>query len=140
MEAKEFLNQVYTLKRKITVKEQKAMYYRELASSVSAPGFEEHYSASKNTEAPFVRYLQKADELRVEIKTDYLELERLKAEIDKAIEVLTDETEAMVLRYRYVILLSMKDIAKKMHYTLRWTQMIHVKALTHFEILHPTSP
>ena len=140
MEAKEFLNQVYTLKRKITVKEQKTMYYRELANSVTSPGFEEHYSASKNTEAPFVRYLQKADELRVEIKTDYLELERLKAEIDKAIEVLTDETEAMVLRYRYVILLSMKDIAKKMHYTLRWTQMIHVKALTHFEILHPTSP
>lgn len=140
MEAKEFLNQVYTLKRKITVKEQKAMYYRELANSVTSPGFEEHYSASKNTEAPFVRYLQKADELRVEIKTDYLELERLKAEIDKAIEVLTDETEAMVLRYRYVILLSMKDIAKKMHYTLRWTQMIHVKALTHFEILHTTSP
>ncbi len=48
--------------------------------------------------------------------------------------------EAMVLRYRYVMLLSMKDIARKMHYTLRWTQMIHVKSLTHFETLHPTSP
>ena len=47
--------------------------------------------------------------------------------------------EAIILRYRYVMLLSMKDIARKMHYTLRWTQMIHVKALTHFETLHPTS-
>ena len=140
MEAKEFLNQAYVLKRKITVKEQKAMYYRELASSVSAPGFEEHYSASKNTEAPFVKYLQKVEELRLEIKDEYIELARLKAEIDKAIEVLTDEMEAMVLRYRYVMLLSMKDIARKMHYTLRWTQMIHVKKLTHFETLHPTSP
>lgn len=140
MTAADFLNQPYGLQRKIRVKEQKAKYYRELAESVSSPGFEEHYSASRNTDAPFVKYLQKADELEGEIKEDYIRLADLKGEIDRAIDVVEDENEAMVLRYRYVMMLSMKEISKKMYYTLRWTQMIHVRAITHFETFHPTSP
>lgn len=140
MTATEFLNQPYVLQRRISVKEQKAEYYRELACSVSSPGFEEHYSASRNIDAPFVKYLQKADELEREIKEDYIRLAKLKEEIDLAIEVIEDENEAMVLRYRYVMMLSMKQISKKMYYTLRWTQMIHVRAITHFETLHPSSP
>lgn len=140
MTSKEFLNQPYALQGKIRVKEQKAKYYRELADSVSSPGFEEHYSASRNTNAPFVKYLQKADELEREIKEDYIRLADLKGEIDRAINVIEDENEAMVLRYRYVMMLSMKEIAKKMYYTLRWTQIIHVRAVAHFETLHPSSP
>ena len=38
-----------------------------MACSVSSPGFEEHYSSSRNTNAPFIRYLEKADELEEEI-------------------------------------------------------------------------
>ena len=140
MTAADFLNQPYVLQRKIRVKEQKAKYYRELTYSVSSPGFEEHYSASRNIDAPFVKYLQKADELEGEIEEDYIRLAELKEEIDRAIDVVEDENESMVLRYRYVMMLSMKEIARKMYYTLRWTQMIHVRAVTHFEILHPTSP
>lgn len=140
MTAADFLNQPYVLQRKIRVKEQKAKYYRELAESVSSSGFEEHYSASRNTDAPFVKYLQKVDELKGEIEEDYIRLAELKEGIDRAIDVIEDENEAMVLRYRYVMMLSMKEISKKMYYTLRWTQMIHVRAVTHFETLHPTSP
>lgn len=140
MESKEFLNRPYVLQRNISIKEQKVLYYKELACSVSPPGFKEHYAASRNTEAPFVKYLQKAEDLEHEIKADYLELARVKAEIDSAIDVMQDESEAMVLRYRYIMLLSMKEIAEKLHYTPRWTQMIHVRAVTHFETLHPSSP
>ena len=63
MTAKEFLNQPYELQKQIEIKKQKAKYYRMLADSVSSPGFEEHYSASRNTEAPFVRYLNNVSEL-----------------------------------------------------------------------------
>ena len=140
MTAKEFLNQLYELQRQIEIKKQKAKYYRALADSVSSPGFEEHYSASRNTEATFVRYLNKVSELEYEIKEDSIRLDSLKDEIDLAINVIEDENEAMVLRYRYVMMWSMNKIAKEMHYTLRWAQMIHVKAVTHFEILHPSSP
>ena len=140
MTAKEFLNQPYELQKQIEIKKQKAKYYRMLADSVSSPGFEEHYSASRNTEAPFVRYLNNVSELEYEIKEDSIRLDTLKNEIDLAINVIEDENEAMVLRYRYVMMWSMNKIAKEMHYTLRWVQTIHVKAVTHFEILHPSSP
>ena len=139
MTAKEFLNQPYELQRQIEIKKQKAKYYRALADSVSSPRFEEHYSASRNTEAPFVRYLNKVSELEDEIKEDSIRLDALKNEIDLAINVIEDENEAMVLRYRYVMMWPMNKIAKEMHYTPRWTQMIHVKAVTHFETLHTTS-
>ncbi len=139
MDVKEYLNQPYELQKLIRVKEQKAKYYRELASSVSSPGFEEHYSSSRNTDAPFVRYLNKVSELEYEIKNDYIKLEELKEEVDCAINVIEDENEAMVLRYRYVMMWSFTRISKEMHYTPRWTQMIHVKAVTHFETLHTTS-
>lgn len=139
MTAKEFLNQPYELQKRIRIKEQKAKYYRELARSVSSPGFEERYSSSRNTDAPFVRYLNKATELEHEIKNDYMKLEELKEEVDGAINVIEDENEAMVLRYRYVMMWSFTQISKEMNYTLRWTQMIHVKAVTHFETLHITS-
>lgn len=140
MTPNEFLNQPYELQRKISIKEQKVKYYRELSSSVSSPGFEEHYSATRNTDAPFVRYLHKISVLEEEIKKDKLRLVELKDEVDHAIDDIEDLNEAMVLRYRYVMLWSMRKIAKEMYYTLRWVQMIHVKAITHFEILHPTSP
>ena len=140
MTANEFLNRPYELQRKISIKEQKIKYYRELSSSVSSPGFEEHYSATRNTDAPFVRYLQKIDVLEEEIKNDKIRLAEIKDEVDHAIEAIEDLNEAMVLRYRYVMLWSMRKIAKEMYYSLRWVQMIHVKAITHFEILQPTSP
>lgn len=140
MQANDYLNQPYVLQRKIKVKEQKARYYRELACSVSSPGFEEHYSSTRNTDAPFVKYLYKADALEGEIKEDYIKLAQLKEEVDQAINVIEDDNEAMVLRYRYVMMWSMNKIAKEMHYTLRWVQLTHVKAVTHFETFHPISP
>lgn len=140
MDAKDYLNQPCELQKLIRIKEQKARYYKELALSISSPGFEEHYTASRNIEAPFAQYLQKADALKDEIRKDYLKLAKLKAELDVAIDQVDDKAEAMILRYKYVMLLPMKEIASIMHYTLRWTQMIHVRAVTHFEILHPTSP
>lgn len=134
MRPEEFLNQPYNLYRKIKVKEQKAIYYRELSMTVSSPGFEEHYSATKNLDAPFVRYIHKAEKLEQEIKADYVRLALLKEEVDRAIdEQIQDETEAMVLRYRYVMLMSVRQIATKMSYTKRWVQLIHAKAVTRFE-------
>lgn len=59
MTAREFLNQPFELQRVIRIKEKRIQCYRELASSPSSPSLEPHYSATKNTKAPFVRYLEK---------------------------------------------------------------------------------
>ncbi len=137
MNAKEFLNRPFNLNNKINDKLVKLECYRELSCGVSSPGFEEHYSSNRNTKAPFIRYLEKIDLLEREIAEDYIKLEKLKTEVDNAIDVVEEPMEQMILRYRYLELMSMPQIAVQMHYSLRWTKRLHRKALDSFERSHP---
>ena len=57
MTVKEYLNQAHRLEQKMKVLVDEIAENRALLSSISSPGFEEHYNATKNTDAPFVRAL-----------------------------------------------------------------------------------
>lgn len=137
MTAKEFLNRPFILNNKINDKKIKLGFYRELSCSASSPSFEEHYSSTRNTKAPFVYYLEKIDELEREIAEDYKMFNEIKREVDTAIDKVEDPMEQMILRYRYLELLSMPDISVRMHYSLRWTKKLHRRALDSFERGHP---
>lgn len=108
-----------------------------MSCSPSSLGFEEHFSSNPNTKAPFVRYLEKIDDLEREIAEDYKMLDEIKNEVDNAIDVVEDPMEQMILRYRYLEFLSMPDISVRMHYSLRWTKKLHRRALDSFERGHP---
>lgn len=137
MQGNEFLNRPFILNNKINDKKIKLGFYRELSCSSSSPGFEEHFSSNPNTKAPFVRYLEKIDDLEREIAEDYKKLDEIKTEVDNAIDVVEDPMEQMILRYRYLEFLSMPDISVRMHYSLRWTKKLHRRALDSFERGHP---
>ena len=49
MTVKEYLNQAYLLDQRIHSYTIECDELREMAQSISSPGFEEHYNASKNT-------------------------------------------------------------------------------------------
>ena len=137
MQGNEFLNRPFILNNKINDKKIKLGFYRELSCSPSLPGFEEHFSSNPNTKAPFVRYLEKIEDLEREIVEDYKKLDEIKTEVDNAIDVVEDPMEQMILRYRYLEFLSMPDISVRMHYSLRWTKKLHRRALDSFERGHP---
>lgn len=137
MQGNEFLNRPFILNNKINDKKIKLGFYRELSCSPSSQGFEEHFSSNPNTKAPFVRYLEKIDDLEQEIAEDYKKLDEIKTEVDNAIDVVEDPMEQMILRYRYLEFLSMPDISVRMHYSLRWTKKLHRRALDNFERGHP---
>ena len=137
MTAKDYLNSPFILHNKINDKKIKLGFYRELSCSTSSPGFEEHFSSNQNTKAPFVRYLEKIDDLEREIAEDYKKLDEIKTEVDNAIDIVEDPMEQMILRYRYLEFLSMPDISVRMHYSLRWTKKLHRRALDSFERGHP---
>lgn len=137
MQGNEFLNRPFILNNKIDDKKIKLGFYRELSCNPSSPGFEEHFSSNPNTKAPFVRYLEKIDDLEREIAEDYKMLEEIKTEVDNAIDVVENPMEQMILRYRYLEFLSMPDISVRMHYSLRWTKKPHRRALDSFERGHP---
>ena len=140
MTAKEYLNRPFTLNNQINDKLVKLECYRELSVSVSSPSFEEKFSGTRNLEPPFVRYLGKISDLEDEIKADYEKLEEMKNGIDAEIDKLEDPYEQLILRYRYLMFMTMPQIASKIHYTLRWTQQIHNRALENFQRVHGSSP
>lgn len=140
MTSKEFLNRPFILNNRINDKLIKLECYKELSCSVSSPSFEEHFSGTRNLEPPFVRHLGKIHDLEAEIQEDYKKLEEMKNEIDAIIDKLDDPYEQLILRYRYLMFMTMPQIATKVHYTLRWTQRIHNRALDSFERVHASSP
>lgn len=140
MTAKDYLNRPFILNNKINDKLIKLECYKELSTSVSSPSFEEKFSGTRNLEPPFVRYLGKISDLEEEIKADYEKLEDMKKEIDAEIDKLEDPYDQLILRYRYLMFMPMNQIATKVHYTLRWTQRIHNRAIENFERVHPSSP
>ena len=62
MTVREYLSRAYRLEQRIALLKEEIDTLRELASSVGSPGLEEHYNATKNTDAPYIKTLLKIDE------------------------------------------------------------------------------
>ena len=58
----------------------------------------------------------------------------LRKEIVHKIEEMGDETEKLVLRYRYIHLLKWEEIALRMDYSWKQIHRIHGKALSDFKV------
>lgn len=133
MTAKEYLESPRELDRKINQKLRLLESYKDLAGSISSPNFDEKVQGTRSTDPPFVRYLGKIDELQREIDADIDRLADLKCDLSFQIDRIDEIGQAVVLRYRYVQLLTWAEISEKMNYSVRWIQKIHGKALESFE-------
>ena len=67
------------------------------------------------------------------------QLTDLKAEIRNNINKLPDDTERLLLTYRYLCFLSWEEIAVKMGYSYRNIHRVHSRALRDFERWHTVS-
>ena len=87
MTAKEYLNQARHLDALINCRLREIDYWRNLSSSVSCMKFDGMpHSPNRPTEAPFVRCLEKIDEIQRDVEKKVAYLVRLKEEITAAIE------------------------------------------------------
>ncbi len=132
MTAQEFLTSASEMNRQIHFKEIELKSLRDLASGISGCGFGERLSGTRNPDPPFVRYTDKALELEAEIENDKKALTELKLSISKAIDNLNNTNERTVLRYKYLMFLSWKEISTKMGYSKRWVIKLHEKAVQNF--------
>ena len=133
MTAKEYLEQAAVLNKQINDKRAELQSYRDLSTSVSGCRFEEHLSGTRSGEAPFVRFTEKAIELEKEIRLDEEHLAILKCEIGEVIDRLDNVNERVILRYKYLLFLSWRDIGAKMNYSKRWVMELHDKAVLNFQ-------
>ena len=63
MTVKEYLGQGYRLEQRIYLSQLELEQLRELAKTVSAVGYDEHFNASRSTSAPFEKTLMKIMEM-----------------------------------------------------------------------------
>ena len=135
MTAKEYLNQARHLDALINCRLREIDYWKDLSSGVSGMRFDGMpHSPNRPTEAPFVRCLEKTDEIQrsVEEKTTYLV--RLKEEINTAIDKLENRDEQLVLRYRYLDDCTWEEISRMLNVSLRTVHRIHGSALQNFSV------
>lgn len=132
MTAKEFLTSASEMNRQIHYKEIELESLRDLAGGISSCGFGERLSGTRNPDPPFVRYTDKALELEKEIQNDKCKLSEIKYAISSAIDELESTNERTVLRYKYLMFLSWKEISTKMGYSKRWVIKLHDSAVQSF--------
>ena len=98
MTVKEYLHQAYRLDQRIKSDTMEAQNLREMAGSVSAIQYDkDRVQTSRNTEAPFVRTLEKLWTLEKKIAGELEMLSDLKKQIREVIEAVPDTDERMVL-------------------------------------------
>ena len=131
MTAKEYLRQAYRLDQKISSDLEEVASLREMATSVSSPQVAERVQTSGNTDASFVRALEKIMNLEEQINKEIDLLMELKKEIRIVITTVEDTDERMVLKYRYVHNYTWEQIGNELHADARTVRRWHGKALQH---------
>ena len=138
MTVKEYLRQAYRLDHRIDSDIAEMERLREMACSIGAPGFEEHYDPNHPTEAPFIRALEKVWKLEERINAEIDRLVDLKAQMRGVIEAVSDPDERMVLRYRYIHNMTWEKIGDVLHADRTTVYRWHNTAIRH--VILPDDP
>lgn len=138
MTVKEYLRQAYRLDHRIDSDISEMERLREMACSIGAPSFEEHYDPNHPTEAPFIRALEKVWKLEEKINAEIDRLVDLKAQMRGVIEAVSDPDERMVLRYRYIHNMTWEKIGDVLHADRTTVYRWHNTAIRH--VVLPDDP
>ena len=103
MTAKEYLRQAYRLNERINSHIEELENLRDLSTRIQGVSYGEHIpSPNRPTDAPFTKVLFKIMEYQEKINHEIDTLVDLKAEMEDAIEKLSNVDERLLLRYRYL--------------------------------------
>lgn len=135
MTAKEYLNQVRHLDALIHSRLREIDFWKNLSGSVSSMRNDGMpHSPNRPTEAPFVRCIEKIDEIQRDVAQKIGLLVAIRDKVDTAIDKLADRYEQLVLRYRYIDNLSWAEISMMMNVSERTVYRIHGSALQNFSV------
>ena len=138
MTAKEYLRQAYRLDHRINSDLAELERLRDMEGSISSPSFEEHYNPNRNTEAPFIRGLEKVWDLEMKIKTEIDKLISLKDQMREVIDAVQNTDEQMVLRYRYIHNMTWGQIGDELKADESTVRRWHRRALA--SVIVPADP
>ena len=98
MTAKEYLSQAYRLDQRIDSNIAEITRLREMACGISSPSWEEKVQTSRNTDAPFVRCLEKIMDLEKVVNGEIDTLVDLKRQIRTTVDTVANAVSYTHLR------------------------------------------
>jgi DNA-directed RNA polymerase specialized sigma subunit len=138
MTPKSYLNQAYRLEQRIRLDKEEIEQLQQLSVNVSSPSFEEHYNPNRNTEASFMKTLEKVWEYQDKVNRELDLYLKLKAEIRDVINEVPNVDERLVLTYRYGKNYTWTRIGEELHVDERTVRRWHNRALAH--VVMPENP
>ena len=131
MTSKEYLMQIYNLDHKIYMMQLEADEYRRLADVIPGGNYDKPFvkPSNRNTEAPFVKWINKALDKEKEIEKEIERLNNLKVEVTSVISQIDNGNYRMVLMLRYLKSMKIEEIAETMHYSIPSIKRWHREAL-----------
>ena len=131
MDSKEYLEQIRKLEHKIYCMKLRSEYYNTMSLSIPGPTYGEKIGSNpnRNTEAPFLRWLFKKDEIDREIGKLEEKLNSLKAEAIVKIETLENEDYKTILIKRYIEGCKWEEIANLIYVSKSTVKRWHEEAL-----------
>lgn len=134
MTAKEYLKRAYRLDQRIDSHVAELEHLRDLSTRIQGSNFGERVSSTRNSEASFTRIIGKIADMQERINAEIDTLVDLKAELDAAIERMSDVDERLLLHYHYIDNARWDDIAKALNVSSRTVHRIHASALQNFVV------
>ena len=134
MTAKEYLSQAYRLDQRIDSNIAEITRLREMACGISSPSWEEKVQTSRNTDAPFVRCLEKIMDLEKVVNGEIDTLVDLKRQIRTTVDTVANVNERMVLRYRYIHNWTWEQIGDTLYADESTIRRWHGRALQHITV------
>ena len=131
MTPKEYLKQAYRLDHRINSDIAELGRLREMSTSISSPSLGEKVQTNRNTDAPFVKCLERIYSLEEKINEEIDLLVNLKEEIRSVIDMVSNTDERMVLRYRYIHNYTWEQIVDVLGADSRTVRRWHGQALGH---------
>ena len=131
MTPKEYLKQAYRLDHRINSDIAELGRLREMSTSISSPSLGEKVQTNRNTDAPFVKCLERIYSLEEKINEEIDLLVNLKEEIRSVIDMVSNTDERKVLRYRYIHNYTWEQIGDVLGADSRTVRRWHGQALGH---------
>jgi len=133
MTAKEYLQRAYRLDKLIESEERELSRLRALSERVNAPDMSRERVTGGEAGNKRENIILKMIEQEKRINDTIEQLVEVRADIRAKIELVNDDTQRLLLVYRYIDHMTWESIAEKIHYTYQWVHKLHARALRSFE-------
>ena len=135
MKAKEYLQQIRNLDRKINIHMQDLNRWRRMAYSISNDAMQTKYDPNRHTNASYEKCIAEADALDRKICEEIDRLADMKEEARLKIVMIDGTDLQLILEMRYLQFMSWEDIGSEMNYGKSWIHQKHNDALDRLDAI-----